>query len=36
VLDGEGEDAGVWVEAPHVEGDFDWETIEFRGVSEGE
>lgn len=24
------------MEAPHVDGEHDWETIEFRGVSEGE
>ncbi|BEI80261.1 hypothetical protein CcaverHIS002_0107900 [Cutaneotrichosporon cavernicola] len=34
VVNGDGPNAGVWIEAPHVDGDHDWEMIEFRSVSE--
>lgn len=32
---GKGDDAEVWVDAPHNDGGHEWEVVEFRGVSEG-
>ncbi|EJT50762.1 hypothetical protein A1Q1_08110 [Trichosporon asahii var. asahii CBS 2479] len=31
---GKGDDAEVWVDAPHNDGGHEWEVVEFRGVSE--